>query len=171
MLDYKTAPATHSVVVIGIGNLQKRDDGVGLEVARLVKIMAAEWREPVLAFENVKEPFDLMDAWSAAEIAVVCEAVATGAAPGTIYHFDVSSRPLPASLFRHSTDGFNLSDAIELARGFHRLPSRLIVLGIEGSDFGDGEGLTPLVGESAQSVAQSVLAYVFAAPASAKVKV
>jgi hypothetical protein len=47
----------------------------------------------------------------------------------------------------------------------------LIVLGIEGSDFGDGEGLTPLVGESAQSVAQSVLAYVFAAPASAKVKV
>jgi hydrogenase maturation protease len=52
---------------------------------------------------------------------------------------------LPARFFRSSTHAFGVGDAVELARTLGRLPSRMVVYGVEGSDFDAGAALSPPV--------------------------
>ena len=62
--------------------------------------------------------------------------------PGRLHRFDVTDAPLPAEIFNRSTHSLGLPEAVELARELDRLPTRLIVYGIEGESFETGEGLS-----------------------------
>jgi hydrogenase maturation protease len=44
-----------------------------------------------------------------------------------------------------STHGISLSGVLRLAQAVGRAPARVIVVGIEGEDFGKGPGLSPAV--------------------------
>jgi hydrogenase maturation protease len=128
-------------LVIGVGNEWRSDDAAGLVVARRL-------REPCPAarvIEREGEPLDLIDEWSGADDAIVVDAVRSGAEPGTIHRLDAAEQRLPAELFRGSTHAFSVAEAVELGRALGRLPSRLLVLGIEGEDFTAGAGLSPAV--------------------------
>ena len=70
------------------------------------------------------------------------DAVQSGAEPGTIHALDASSRRMPIELFKGSTHAFGLAEAVELARALDRLPTSLLVYGIEGQSFSAGRGLT-----------------------------
>jgi len=131
------------------------DDGVGLSVASLVR-----GRVPadVAVLECEQEPTRLLDAWEGADVAVVVDAVLSGAEPGSIHRFDVSADPVPARMFRSSTHAFGIGDAVELGRALGRLPARVVVFGIEGADFGLGAELTDPVAAAVESVAQAVIA-------------
>ena len=143
-----------SRVVIGIGNAYRGDDRVGLAVAARVRGRAPE-DVAVLALEQ--EPTRLLDAWEGAQLAVVVDAVASGAAPGTLHRFDALEERLPAGVFRSSTHAFGVGDAVELARVLGRLPGRVVVYGIEGGSFASGEELTPDVAAAVDRVADSIL--------------
>jgi hydrogenase maturation protease len=92
--------------------------------------------------------------WREADVAVVIDAVSSGAEPGTVHRFDATSAPLPARL-RGSTSShaLGLAEAIELGRTLGRLPGRLIVYGIEGERFEAGTELTPAVAAAVEAVA------------------
>ena len=128
-------------LVIGLGN-EWRDDGAGLAVARRLR---GALPEHVSVLEHEGEPVGLLETWSAAQLAIVVDAVSSGAAPGTIHRVDGRRERLPAELFRGSTHAFGLAEAVELARALERLPARLLVYGIEGECFGAGSGLSPSV--------------------------
>ena len=100
-------------LVIGVGNPWRGDDGAGIEVAR---------RVGGIAFEG--DGTGLVELWAGAEDAVVVDAAASGAAPGTVHRFDAAAGPLPARSLRSSTHHFGVADAIELARALDRLPPR-----------------------------------------------
>jgi hydrogenase maturation protease len=155
------------VVVIGVGNDYRHDDAVGLFVARQVEDQAPR---SITVYESDGEAAALMDAWKGADLAILCDAVCSGADPGTIYLFDVCGQPIPRSLFSHSysTHDFNVSEAIELARALGELPERLVVYGIEGEDFGEGQGMSPLVEQAAEHVTGAILLCVKAAVAWSK---
>ena len=145
-----TAPC----IVVAIGNAFRSDDGAGLAVAgRLRGRMPAG----VELVECVQEPSRLIDACEGASVAVIVDAVASGAVPGTLHRFDASTDPVPARLFRSSTHAFGVGEAIELARALGRLPARVIVYGIEGEAFGAGEGLTTPVAAAVERAADAVL--------------
>ena len=74
--------------------------------------------------------------------------------PGTTR--DAIEQEIPSRFFHYSTHAFSLAEAVELARAMDELPPQLVVYGIEGSDFGSGEGLTPRVAEAVQPVANRV---------------
>ena len=95
--------------------------------------------------EREGEPVDLIEQWSGAGQAIVVDAVHSGAEPGTIHALDASSTRMPIELFTGSTHAFGLAEAVELARALDRLPTRLLVFGIEGRSFSAGRGLTPEV--------------------------
>ena len=129
-----------AIVVIGMGNPLRRDDGVGVLVAR----QAAARVEPGVEVRiQTGGGLSLMDAWQGMSAAVVVDAVSSGAAPGTVSRFDAGARPLPEQLdATGSTHDLGLGRAVELARAMGRLPERLVVIGVEGDDFGLGSGLS-----------------------------
>ena len=139
--------------MIGVGNAWRSDDGVGLRVARLLE-GALPPEVEVAAREG--EPTSLIDAWEGADAAWVVDAVASGAAPGTVHRLDARERALPAEVFRTSTHHFGLAEAVELARALDRLPSRLVVFGIEGERFDTGETLSAVAAAAAERVAAAV---------------
>jgi hydrogenase maturation protease len=140
-------------VVIGVGNAYRGDDGVGLAVAERLRGTTAD---DVVVIECEQEPTRLVDAWAGADVAVVVDACAGGAAPGTVHRFDASDGPLPAGVFRSSTHAFGVGDAVELARALGLLPGRLVVYGVEGEDFATGSGLSPAVASAVGGVVESV---------------
>ncbi len=141
--------------VIGVGNPYRGDDGAGIAVARRV---AAAAPAGVTVVEATGEGAALMAAWETSASVVVVDAVRSGAAPGTVYRFDAARETLPARFFSYSTHAFSVAEAVELARVLGRLPSRLILYGVEGLRYEPGDGLTPEVERAAAEVAQRVLA-------------
>lgn len=141
-------------VVIGVGNVYRGDDGAGLAVAARLHARVPEGVE-VIPCEQ--EPSRLIEAWQEAETALIVDAVESGAVPGTVHRFDASEQPLPAEVLRSSTHAFGVGEAIELARALGRLPSRVLVYGVEGEEFGAVEGLTVRVEAAVEEAADAVL--------------
>jgi hydrogenase maturation protease len=129
------------VVAVAVGNVYRSDDGVGLAVAERLRETAPDLE--VVTCEQ--EPLRLLDAWNGADLALVVDAVSSGSEPGTIHRFDATERPVPAAVFRGSTHALGVGDAIELARTLGRLPSRVLVFGVEGERFTAGDRLSPAV--------------------------
>ena len=127
------------IVVIGIGNAHRNDDGVGIVVARRLGELAIDG---LTILEESGEGTSLIDAWGEAGLVIIIDAVRSGAEPGVIHRFDATSREIPAHLFSYSTHAFGVAGAIGLAHALGRLPRRLIVYGIEGRDFESGTTLT-----------------------------
>jgi hydrogenase maturation protease len=142
------------IVVIGVGNALRGDDGAGPAVAEAVRTRAPHH---VAIRVCEEEPTRLIDAIGEADAVVIVDAVSTGGPAGTVHRFDASEAPLPSRAFRSSTHALGIGDALELARALGRLPPRTIVFGIEGSDFTARDGLTPQVEQSVARVATAVL--------------
>jgi hydrogenase maturation protease len=142
------------VVVIGVGNTFRGDDGVGLAA---VDRLATEVPDGVTVVPCEQEPSRLLDAWHGAWAAVIVDAVASGAEPGTLRRFDRSTDAVPAKVFRSSTHAFGIGDAIELGRALGRLPERVVVYGVEGAAFGSGAGLSPAVDAALDELVGAVL--------------
>lgn len=138
------------LLIIGVGNRFRRDDGVGPRVTDRLR----ERGLPVI--EHSGEGAGLIEAWSVARRVVVVDAVSSGAAAGTLYRLDAADAELPRHFFRYSSHLFGLAEAIATARALGRLPPALIVHGIEGGDFGFGDDLTPEVAAAVELVAERI---------------
>ena len=141
-------------VVVGVGNALRGDDAAGIAVAESLR---GRLPDDVEVVECEQEPSRLLDAWRDAQFALVVDACASGAGRGTIHRFDASSEALPTRVFRSSTHAFGVGDAVELARALDRLPERVVVYGVEGSDFTPGSGLTPEVESAVARVADQIV--------------
>jgi hydrogenase maturation protease len=140
--------------VIGVGNEYRRDDGVGLAVAARLRGRVPPGVD-VVGCEQ--EPSRLIEAWQGATAAFVVDAAGSGTEPGTLHRFDASEGAIPQRIFRSSTHAFGVGEAIELARALGKLPSRVVVYGVEGGEFAAGEGLTASVEAAVEPVAKAVL--------------
>lgn len=139
--------------MIAVGNPLRRDDGAGAAVLERLRGRLPSDVELVAAGG---EPSDLLDAWDGAASAVVVDAVRTGAAPGSLHRFDASLAPLPARTGSASTHGLGLAEALELGRALGRLPARVVVVGIETGDDGQGGGLSEPVAAAIEGAAELV---------------
>lgn len=136
--------------MIGIGNLFRRDDAVGLTVARRLRGCVPEGTR-VVRVEG--DPMEILECCAGAETVVVIDAVRSGRRPGTVCRFDASRDPLPTHLFgATSTHAVGLADVVELGRALGALPPRVIVYGVEGKEFGVGQGLSEEVAAAVEAV-------------------
>ena len=140
-------------VVLGVGNAFRGDDAVGLAVAERVRVLAPELEVVVCE----QEPIQLLDAWEGADLALLVDAVSSGAEPGTVHRLDATVEPVPATVFRGSTHAFGVPEVVELGRALGRLPERLLVFGIEGAAFSAGDELTPAVAAVVEPVVAELL--------------
>ncbi|MEN3538136.1 hydrogenase maturation protease [Microbispora sp. ZYX-F-249] len=126
-------------VVVGIGSELRGDDAAGLEVARRLR---GTLPPSVAVVENGGDPAALVEAWSGAALAIVVDAVSSGAPPGTVH---LPAEPPAPSRQPSGSHALGLADAVELGRALGRLPGELVVVGIEGGDFTPGAPMTPPV--------------------------
>lgn len=153
MVTEQTVQNKHSILIIGIGNPYRGDDGVGLRVAQDIK---KKLPDHVNVIEESGDGAALMDSWKDTDIVILIDAVHSGAKPGTIHQFDVHTQTIPTKFFHYSTHAFGVAEAIELERALKQLPKNLIVYGIEGKCFEAGIGLSLEVEKSAQEVVKRV---------------
>lgn len=138
-----------SVLCIGIGNLYRQDDAVGLRVAAALR---AQNLPGITVIEHSGEGASLMDIWQEFSAVILIDALASGAEPGTVRQLAVHDAPIPSRYFAYSTHAFGLAEALEMARSLNTLPARCVVFGIEGARFGFGTDLTPEVEQAAQAL-------------------
>jgi hydrogenase maturation protease len=143
--------------VVGLGNPWRGDDAAGLHAARALR---GRLPAAVEVLEESGEPTALLERFAGADALWLLDAVRSGSPPGTIHRLDATREELPASLFSASTHHLGLAEAVELGRALGRLPSRLLVYGVEGERFEPGEQLTPAVaaavGELVRRVGEEV---------------
>ena len=142
------------VVVIGVGNDFRRDDGAGPAVVSKLRDLAPPDVQLVV---TDGEPVRLMKAWTGAALAVVDAVRGDPPRPGKTYRFDVDW-PQTRTRRAASSHGLGLDDAISLALALDRMPGQLIVHAIEAADLTQGPGLSPSVAAAVDTVVRAVIA-------------
>ncbi len=140
-----------SILVIGIGNEFRSDDGAGIVVARAIE---GKKLPGVTVIEQSGEGAALMDILNEADNVYLVDAVSSGVPAGTVYRIDVRTGTFPSGLRLFSTHAFGVAQAVELARSMNTLPPRLIIFGVEGKNFESGKNLSSEVLHAAGRVVQ-----------------
>ena len=152
-----------TVAVIGIGNPDRGDDALGVQViARLRGLVGDGVRLASVGGDTLR----LFDCWQGAESVHLVDAMQAGTAPGAVRRIDASRDGVASALGAFvSSHAFGLADAIELARNLGRLPRRLVVWGAEAQQFAHGAELSAPVQRAADELARSIAAECGDAPA------
>jgi hydrogenase maturation protease len=147
------------VVLAGIGSPYRRDDAVG----QLVVERVASLDIGVADIGPISEPLDLLGLWDGADLAVIVDAVRSGRPPGTVTHLELEPADRAATPGEAaeeqvaSTHGIGLAGVVRLAQAVGNAPRRVVLVGIEGQDFGQGIGLSPAVAEALPEAVSRVL--------------
>ncbi len=134
--------------VIGIGNPDRGDDGVGRAVAERLR----ELGPGVDVVEQGGEATALLAAMEGAARVFFIDACVSGVAAGTIRRFDLAKAPLPPLRPGVSSHGFGLAEALQLAAALGQMPSQCVVYAIEGAEFAHGAPLSPPVRAAVEDV-------------------
>lgn len=146
--------------IIGVGNILKRDEGVGVHVVRELSkrrlppnVECVDAGTAGIRLPAILEDFD---------IAIIIDAVRGGEEPGAIYFFSLfdvlGTEKKPARFM--SLHEINVEHAISMAMksGAYKLPKEILVVGIEPSDATSfGLELTERVQKSVPGVIDFVL--------------
>ncbi len=165
-----SAAVCRRVVVIGIGNEFRRDDGIGPEVLTRLQGQAAgsapaagPVRPGTVQADTVQwvtsdgEPASLIETWTGAALAVVVDAVlADPPTPGRLHRL-VLDQPDRPDVHQVSSHGLGLDEAIGLARALDRMPERLIIHAVEAADVSHGVGFSPAVAAAVMPLTVAVL--------------
>ena len=140
-------------IVIGIGNLDRGDDAVGVLVARHVR---ASGVTGITVLEQSGEATHLIQTLSGCDAAFIADAADFGAPPGTVHAFDAARESVPSALNAQSTHGFGLAHAIELARALESLPATCRVYAVQIASCDIGRALSPAVAHAVPIVASQI---------------
>ena len=115
--------------VIGIGNLLRADDGVGIHVVRILREEMPGADAVDLSTANI----DLLDHIRSRDRVVIVDAITTGTEPGTIHRLEPGE--LVESDFAQS-HGLNLPGILKLGEQLYpdEMPKKIVILAVEAQD-------------------------------------
>ena len=131
------------MLVIGIGNTMRRDDGVGIVTVERLATRIAPDTADIVTMDG--ESTRLIEAWAASDRAVVVDAMRSGELAGSVRRIEVGRDALPSWAPGASSHHAGLAEAVDLGRALDRLPEHLVIYGVEVHDVSAGEGLSPAV--------------------------
>lgn len=144
------------VLVVGLGNPDRGDDGIGPAVAHM---LAERLPFDVTVLARGGDVLSVILDWDGYDALVCIDAAAPLTAPGRIHRLGPADA-LPAEPAGPSSHALGLADAIALARMLQIAPAEIVVYAVEGACFDTGAPLTPQVAAAAASVADQVAAEV-----------
>jgi hydrogenase maturation protease len=133
------------VVVLGVGNLLRQDEGVGVHAVRALSgVHFGEWAEFV---DGGTAVFEALSGWQEIEKLIVIDAVRGGREPGAISRLslrEVADRTAPAlSVHEHG-----LLDALGLLKQAGLRVGETVIYGVEPAEAGWGTDLSAEVAAS-----------------------
>jgi hydrogenase maturation protease len=149
------------VLVAGIGNVFRTDDGYGSVVAQ--KLAGENWPAGVRVVDygirGLHLAYDLLEQWDAV---VMVDAVPDRGAVGTVAVVVVGPEDLGdgGRVDAHCMDPATVLASLAALGG--SLPPRTLVVGCQVADTGDGMGLTPPVAAAVDDAVRTVRALVVA---------
>ena len=145
-----------TVLVVAVGNRFGSDDGVGPAVIDRVRQLCPR----TATVEADGEAARLVEAWDNADLVVLVDAVRSGAPPGTAHRLVIERGAPPDDLgipnVATSSHSAGVAEAWALGSALDRTPERLVVLGVEGSEFGPGYRLSDEVARAVPRTARAV---------------
>ena len=143
------------ILVAGIGNVFRTDDGFGCEVVR--RLAAQTWPDGVRMLDygirGLHLAYDLLEPWDAV---VMIDALPDRRAVGSVVvlevgHEDVGTGP---QVDAHAMDPATVLASLAALGG--SLPPRALVVGCQVGDTRDGMGLTPAVAAAVDEAVRTV---------------
>jgi len=142
-------PLRVPVLVVGLGNDYRSDDGVGLYVVRRLR---TSHPRGVCIVEASGEASGLVELWRPADRVHVIDATVSDVAPGTVRRVDLLDPNTAGIGFHSSSHTFGLAEAVSLGRVLGALPATLMAYGIEAASLDYGQRLSPAVRAAADRV-------------------
>jgi hydrogenase maturation protease len=142
------------ILILGIGNLLLKDEGVGVHVVKKLKEMPLPANVEVL--DGGTAGLDLVDFIEGRKKLIVIDAVNAGEKPGTIYRLteeNLDIKPKAISSF-HEID---FLDALHMSEVMNSKPKEIVVIGIEPKDMSGGLELSPEIEERIPKIIELVM--------------
>lgn len=146
-----------STLVLGLGNILLRDEGVGVRVVQALERLALP--PDVELFDGATAGLDLLDVLADRRKVIVIDAIAGDSAPGTVL------RLTPADLVPHpgrpvSLHEVGFVETLTMARHLGIAPAQVVVLGVKPYDIACGLDLSPEIARLVPRLMELVLAEV-----------
>lgn len=144
------------ILVLGVGNVLLRDEGVGVRVLRELDARFA-FPKNVRLVDGGVLGLGLVGTIMEADHVIVIDAVRGGLEPGAVYRFDWEAKPehIQYKDTLHQIDLMETMGTLPLIGD----PPRLVIVGVEYQDIDDwGIGLTPKVEQAVEKMVETVLA-------------
>lgn len=153
-MNAKKGPESPRVIVLGVGNVLLKDEGVGVHVVRALEKL--DLPESVRAIDGGTGGFNLIGIVAEADRLIVIDTLATDGEPGSIFRFTPEDVKQPNSDMRTSMHDVGLIDALELAAMSGYEPETTI-FGIVPAEIDWGMELTAAVAAAVPKVVELVL--------------
>jgi len=130
----------NSILVLGVGNPFRHDDGIGPAV--IARLQTETSLPDVDLLDGGTDGLALMDYMQGYERVLIVDAVNMGTSPGDIRIFSPQDAVLSVSSDALSTHGFGLAEVVALMDKLN-MRVNLKILGIQAKDVSFGEGFSP----------------------------
>src|SRR4030065_2608305 len=142
------------ILIMGIGNILLKDEGIGVHVVRRLKEMSLP--ENVEVLDGGTAGLELVDFMENRRKLIVIDAVKTGDKPGTIYRLTEKNLVIkPKAIISFLEIDF--LDALHISDVMKNKPEEVIVIGIEPKDVSDGIDLSPEIEERIPRIIEIVM--------------
>jgi hydrogenase maturation protease len=142
-----------TIRVIGVGNVWRGDDAVGLQAVRRLRERLGPSVEVI---EAEGDGLALLDLMEGIDHVILIDAVKGGGRSGTTVRLDLSVESRWGTAVPCSTHAMGVADAIDLARTLGQLPKQIILYGIEIATVDSGASLTEAVRKGLDIVVEQV---------------
>ncbi|MGB9716812.1 MAG: HyaD/HybD family hydrogenase maturation endopeptidase [Thermodesulfovibrionales bacterium] len=145
---------TQDILILGIGNILLKDEGVGVHVVNKIKEMNLP--DNVEVIDGGTAGLDLTDFIANRKKVIVIDTVKAGDKPGTIYRLtEKNLRTGPRAIM--SFHEIDFLDALYMSEIMGEKPEEVVVIGIEPKDMSDGLDLSPEIEERIPIIINVVL--------------
>jgi hydrogenase maturation protease len=144
-------------LIMGVGNLLRRDDGAGIHVVNRLKKLAPQIDAVDVAMGGV----EILEAMRGYDRVIIVDSIRTGSEPGRIYRVNIAGGEEPPRI--SSSHGVDLVTTLELGRRLMpgEIPTDQLLIGIEAEDTVNfSVSCTPRVEAAVDRVVKEILMFV-----------
>ena len=151
------APVSHSpVLVVGVGNPLRGDDGVGVAVVQNLARLALP--EDVQIVDGGTLGLGLVNLIEGVRRVLLVDAADLGREPGEHMCWRLAEARLPGEDGHLSVHSAGVRDALLLAQALDCLPEDVVIVGVQPANLEWNTGLSPRVQAALPQITQAILA-------------
>ena len=142
------------ILILGIGNILLKDEGIGVHVANKLKDMPLPPEVEVL--DGGTMGINLLYYIEGRKKVIVVDTAKAGEPPGTMYRFTDEDLAVKKQFLR-TAHGIDFSDVVRTAKNLGTKPDEVIFIGIEPWDMNEGLELSPMMSSRIPALIELVM--------------